>query len=59
LEYEKDVSRVVRKDEEGLLAAIELILEQKLGSEGSDLLPDISEIEDVEQLKRLLQGCKQ
>ena len=43
---------------EGLLAAIELILEQKLGSEGSDLLPDISEIEDVEQLKAIIAGLQ-
>jgi hypothetical protein len=43
---------------EGLLAAIELILEQKFGSEGSDLLPDISEIEDVEQLKAIIAGLQ-
>jgi hypothetical protein len=43
---------------EGLLAAIELILEQKLGSEESDLLPDISEIEDVEQLKAIIAGLQ-
>jgi hypothetical protein len=41
---------------QGLLEAIELGLGLKFGDEGLELLPEISEIEDVEQLKAIIGG---
>lgn len=41
---------------QGLLEAIELGLRLKFGDEGLEILPDISEIEDVEQLKAIISG---
>ncbi len=43
---------------EGLLEAIELGLELKFGSVGLELLPEISEIKDVEQLRAIKTGIK-
>lgn len=43
---------------EGLLAGIELGLNLKFGTEGLELLPEISYIEDVEQLRAILTGLK-
>ncbi len=43
---------------EGLLAGIELGLGLKFGREGLDLLPEILEIENVEQLRAILTGLK-
>ncbi len=41
---------------QGLLEAIELGLRLKFGDEGLEILPEISEIEDVEQLKAIISG---
>jgi hypothetical protein len=41
---------------QGLLEAIELGLRLKFGDEGLEILPEISEIEDVEQLKAIIGG---
>ncbi|GAC1490186.1 MAG: hypothetical protein NVS2B14_02110 [Chamaesiphon sp.] len=41
-----------------LLESIELGLELKFGSEGLRLLPEISQIEDVEQLRAIQAGLK-
>jgi hypothetical protein len=41
---------------QGLLEAIELGLRLKFGDEGLEILPEISEIEDVEQLRAILRG---
>lgn len=44
---------------QGLLSSIELILELKFGSEGSQFFPEIVQIEDVETLKAILSGLRQ
>ena len=41
-----------------LWESIELGLELKFGSEGLEILPEISEIQDVEQLRAILVGLK-
>jgi hypothetical protein len=41
---------------QGLLEAIELGLGLKFGDEGLEILPEISEIENVEQLKAIIGG---
>jgi hypothetical protein len=41
---------------QGLLEAIELGLRLKFGDEGLEILPEISDIEDVEQLKAIISG---
>jgi hypothetical protein len=41
---------------QGLLEAIELGLRLKFGDEGLEILPEISDIEDVEQLKAIIGG---
>lgn len=41
---------------QGLLEAIELGLRLKFGDEGLEILPEISEIQDVEQLKAIIGG---
>jgi hypothetical protein len=41
-----------------LRESIELGLELKFGSEGLEILPEISEIQDVEQLRAILTGVK-
>ena len=43
---------------QGLLEGIELGLELKFGSEGSGLFPEISQIEDLEQLRAIQTGLK-
>lgn len=43
---------------EGLLAGIELGLNLKFGTEGLELLAEISSLEDVEQLRAILTGLK-
>ena len=43
---------------EGLLKGIELGLELKFGSEGLGILPEISQLQDVEQLRAILSGLK-
>jgi hypothetical protein len=49
----------IRKGElRGLLEGIELGLELKFGSEGLTLLPEISTIKDVEQLRAIISGIK-
>ena len=52
---EKGIQQGMRQ---GLLAAIELDLGLKFGSEGLQVLPEISRIADVEQLKAILSGLK-
>ena len=44
--------------QEGLLSAIELGLELKFGSEGLELLPEISPIKDLEVLTAIKDGIK-
>ncbi len=43
---------------QGLLEGIELVLELKFGSEGLRLLPEISQLADVEQLRAIHRGLK-
>ncbi|MBD2432661.1 hypothetical protein CEN44_19530 [Fischerella muscicola CCMEE 5323] len=43
---------------EGLLEAIEMGLELKFGSEGLTMLPEISQIQDVEILRAILTSIK-
>ena len=43
---------------QGLLEGIELGLELKFGSEGRGLLREISQIEDLEQLRAIQTGLK-
>lgn len=42
----------------GLLEGISLGLKLKFGNEGNSLLPEISEIRDVEQLRAILAGLE-
>jgi predicted transposase YdaD len=44
--------------QEGLIEAIELGLELKFGSEGLELLSEISQIQDLEILKAIKTGIK-
>ena len=41
-----------------LLESLELVLELKFGTEGLNLLPEISQIQDVEQLRQIASGLK-
>jgi hypothetical protein len=50
---QKGIQQGIRQ---GLLEAIELGLRLKFGDEGLEILPEISEIEDVEQLKAIISG---
>ncbi|BAZ19367.1 hypothetical protein NIES4073_02370 (plasmid) [Kalymmatonema gypsitolerans NIES-4073] len=43
---------------QGLLEGIELGLELKFGSSGLSLIPEISQIEDIEQLRAIKEGIK-
>ena len=43
---------------QGLLAGIELGLNLKFGTQGLEVLPEISSLEDVEQLRAILAGLK-
>lgn len=43
---------------EGLLEGIELGLNLKFGTQGLEVLPDISSLQDVEQLRAILAGLK-
>ncbi len=43
---------------QGLLEGIELGLNLKFGSEGLGILPEISGLQDVEQLRAILAGLK-
>ena len=58
--YITSVERSGRKHgmREGLLEGIELGLELKFGSEGLAILPEISGLQDVEQLRAILVGLK-
>jgi len=44
---------------EGILATIELALELKFKQEGLQLLPDIQQIEHLDDLKKVLESIKQ
>lgn len=44
--------------QQGLLSGIELALELKFGAEGLQLMPEISNIQDVERLKAIAQAIK-
>jgi hypothetical protein len=44
--------------QQGLLSGIELALELKFGTEGLQLMPEISNIQDVERLKAIAQAIK-
>ena len=50
---QKGIQQGIRQ---GLLEAIELGLRLKFGDEGLEILPEISEIEDVEQFKTIIGG---
>jgi len=58
--YITSVERSGRKQgmREGLLEGIELGLELKFGTEGLAILPEISGLQDVEQLRAILAGLK-
>jgi hypothetical protein len=56
MKYVTSFERNARK--ESLLKGIEVSLELKFGSEGLDLLPEISQIYDVKQLENVLEGIK-
>ncbi|MEP0850136.1 hypothetical protein NC991_06945 [Funiculus sociatus GB1-A4] len=44
--------------QQGMLSGIELALELKFGTEGLQLMPEISNIQDVERLKAIAQAIK-
>jgi predicted transposase YdaD len=44
--------------QEGILSGIELALEIKFGAEGLQLMPEISQISDLDRLKAIQQGIK-
>ncbi|MBD1835531.1 hypothetical protein H6F61_23320 [Cyanobacteria bacterium FACHB-472] len=44
--------------QQGMLSGIELALELKFGTEGVQLMPEISNIQDVERLKAIAQAIK-
>lgn len=56
MKYVTSVERIARR--ESLLKGIEVSLEVKFGSEGLNLLPEISQIDDVTQLENILEGIK-
>ncbi|MGB3640727.1 MAG: hypothetical protein WBA39_24595 [Rivularia sp. (in: cyanobacteria)] len=43
---------------QGILKGIEALLEVKFGAEGNKLLPEISQIQDVDVLEAILTGIK-
>jgi hypothetical protein len=43
---------------QGLLEGIELCLQLKFGSEGLEVFPEVSQIEDIEVLKSVLDSIK-
>ena len=47
-----------RGETRGIISGIEMALEIKFGSEGLQLMPQISQISDLEQLKIILFGVK-
>ena len=47
-----------RGKREGIISGIEMVLEIKFGSEGLQLMPQISQITDLEQLKVIQRGVK-
>ncbi|WP_414624965.1 cytosolic protein [Calothrix sp. CCY 0018] len=51
-------SGIEKGKQEALLKGIEISLEVKFGSEGLNLLPEISQIDDVTQLENILEGIK-
>lgn len=44
--------------QQGLLSAIELGLELKFGAEGLELMPEISQIQDVDVLRAIREGLR-
>ena len=44
--------------QQGLLSAIELGLELKFGAEGLELMPEISQIQDVDILRAIREGLR-
>ena len=52
---EKGVKQGIR---EGILKGIEALLEVKFGTEGLEILPEISQIQDVDILESILSGIK-
>ncbi|MEO0933805.1 MAG: cytosolic protein [Cyanobacteria bacterium J06641_2] len=56
MKYVTSVERIARR--ESLLKGIEVSLEVKFGSEGLNLLSEISQIDDVKQLENILEGIK-
>lgn len=63
--YVTSVERMAKQEglqeglREGLLSGIELALELKFGSEGSQIFPEIAQIEDVDTLKAIQSGLRQ
>lgn len=58
--YVTSVERLAKQEglREGLLEGIKLGLELKFGNEGLQLLPEISQIQDIEVLKEIQSGIK-
>lgn len=59
--YVTSIERIAKQEglREGLLEGIKLGLELKFGNEGLQLLPEISQIQDIEVLKEIQSGIKQ
>ena len=59
--YVTSIERMAKKEGliEGLLEGIKLGLDLKFGNEGLQLLPEISQIQDIEALKEIQSGIKQ
>lgn len=59
--YVTSVERMAKQEglREGLLSGIELALELKFGNEGSQLFPEIAQIENVDTLKAIQSGLRQ
>jgi len=55
---EQGIEQSLQQMRQILWESIELGLELKFGSEGLELLPEISEIQGVEQLRAILAGLK-
>lgn len=53
--YQEILQQGIRQER---LSSIELILEMKFGSEGVQLMPEISQISDLERLKTIQLGLK-
>jgi hypothetical protein len=56
MKYVTSIERNARK--ESLLEGIEVCLKLKFGNEGLSLLPEISQLENIEQLRTILTGLK-